>query len=390
MNILSATNAFKGSPRNVIHLNDAIAEELRNGGHTVETFPIADGGDGTLTAFQANLGNARVVMESTILDPLGRSIDAEWLYIPKNSGIVSEDTALIELARASGLALLKTEERNPLVANTRGTGQLIVDAICHDCKKIELSVGGSGTVDAGMGLMVALGVKFYDEEGRELLPNGANLEKIRSIDISIAEGWLKGRKIEFLSDVKTPLRNPDPHGNNVMLYTTQKFSNPNGNNNVGKEILNRGMDNIARIVDGIAGRPASTEKSTGAAGGAPYMPIALLRASVVSGIDRMAKMFNLEDRVERADIVITGEGFLDEQTLEGKGPAKLIELGRKHNKKVVVVCGGADDNITWKNHGVDLVIKINPPDTDLQTSIANTEPFLREAIRANMAKIEAL
>jgi glycerate kinase len=387
ISFLAASNAFKNSPLDVIRVNKVIAEELRAKGHEVKESPIGDGGTDTLDAFAGNLGASAQLMTSRVLDPFGRRISAQWLHIPESS------TAIIESAKATGLTVIKPDERNPLEASTYGTGELIIDALDSGCKNLKLTVGGSATVDAGMGMMKALGVVFKDESHGFLDPKGSNLKDIREIEIITAVAKLQGINIEFLSDVQTPLRSSVPDGENVMLYTKQKFRD-DASFQAGREILDQGMDNIANIVDEMARkkkarRIASQEPTTGAGGGTPYIPLALFGATTYSGIERFAEMFDLEGKIQAADVVITGEGRLDKQTLEGKGPAEVIRLAKNHDKKVIVVCGSAEDR-NWKDHGVDLVIKINPNDLPLAEAIAKTEELLRAAIRANMSLIEAL
>ena len=393
MKILSALNAFKGAPHNVSTLNEALGEELRKLGHEVEVFPIADGGDGTLDAFKFNLHRSPEVkveeMKSSVQDPLGRPVEANWLWINGD-----RPKAIIEFAQASGIALLKQEERHPPISSSFGTGELIREALELGAKEIVITLGGSATIDGGIGMMAALGAKFKNKNDTELSPRAANMKNIESIDLSRVKKTLGDSRLIFLSDVKTPLRS-DPGEENVMLYADQKFPSI-GDFSVPKNNLDNGFDQLAQLIDKEAGSKVSREESTGAAGGAAYIPRALLRASSKSGIKHLSEIFGLKEKIQESELIITGEGFLDRQTLEGKAPAELIRLVKElnekdgKNRKLVVICGDADGKINWKAKGIDLVIKLKQEGQSITTSIKNTLKNLRAVVKNRIKDIEDL
>ncbi len=385
MKILSALNAFKGSPANVIILNQAVKFEFELKGHDCEIFPLADGGDGTTDVFIYNLKDHCQWREVRgVRDALGKLIDSKWLYVPKNKRWeISADTAFIELAKISGLAMIEDQERNPLLANTYGTGQLVLDAIKKGCKKIFITIGGSATVDCGLGLLQALGAKFFINEVllKELRPQ--DFSQITSIDLEIVQDKLKDIEVVFLCDVENPLIDYEKT-KGAWMFMRQKFPSmmPEAEKLRAMEILQQGLKQIATLANQQY-RLNNSEKiqGTGAAGGIPFLFNAVLKVPIHSGVDYLADWFNLREKISAVDLVISGEGAVDEQTFKGKAVSKIINLAREYQKKVIIFCGAVEDGLKIENYGIKELIVIKPKEISVEESIRNTESLLREKIR---------
>lgn len=384
MKILSALNAFKDAPTGVVGLNKIVSSALSGDGDDVKVFPIADGGTGTIEAFDFHCKAQGGETKTTkVRDPLGRDVEAKWIHLPQ------QDTAIISMAEASGTQLLKTEEKDPLKTTTEGTGELVQAALAAGARRILLTVGGSATVDGGMGMLKKLGAKFLDEAGNEVEPNGSGLKKVKSIELDAVKTVLRGVELVFLSDVQTPFMvSSSSDGQSVMSYAAQKFPNQKNPPTKAMEELQQGVYNFAKVVDAMAsGTIASHIKATGAAGGLPYIPVALLGAKANSGFNHLAEMFKLKQEVYNADIVITGEGRLDRTTFEGKGPAELIELAKQANKPVVFVCGSADSGFDYSERGINMVIELQNAGEEPKESISQTAARLEEKLRASKANM---
>lgn len=381
---LVAMNAFKDAPDDVVAINQAAAEVLKQLGHTTKICPVADGGTGTLEAFRYHAETkGGQEQEAIVKDPLGKNITAKWLHLPVTN------TAIIAMEKASGLPLVEVEKRNPLVTSSYGTGQLIQAAIDKGCKTILLTIGGSATVDGGIGMLRALGAEFKDANGGELMGSGADLEHVASINLDKVRKTLGDVKIVALSDVKTPWKAANPM-EGVLFYAPQKFRERGDFSGNAKLALERGVENFAKVVDALAGRKASIETSTGAAGGLVYIPVAALGTKVSGGFDHLEKMFSLEAQVKESDVIITGEGRLDKTTFEGKAPAAIIELARNNKKPVVFICGSVDDTIDWKERGINMVIKIKPDNMALPEAIKKTTSLIENSLKEKAQVIAAL
>lgn len=324
MNILVAPDKFRGSLE-AAEVCDAIENGVKKAypDAKVTTIPLADGGEGTSKILTRQANGSEVTI--TVMDPLNRPVKATY-------GL-SEDhqVAFIEMAAASGLGLLKTDERNPLRTSTFGTGQLIVDALDRGVKKIILGIGGSATTDGGIGMAEALGYSFKDSEGHTLLPNGQSLEKIASIDKHNADPRLALVSVVVACDVTNPLFGKEGA---AFVYGPQKGADP--------EIVARldaGLENLAQVGTRAFGRDVSLVPGAGAAGGLGAGCMWFLDAELKDGISIVMEQCNIASLVEHADLVITGEGKVDEQTLAGKVVKGLAGLCRSHHVPLAVVCG---------------------------------------------------
>ena len=309
--------------------------------------PLGDGGEGTAEAFSAIYPQA-IKKEITIEDLFGREKHVHYY--------INEKDAYIETALAVGLDKSRLDVMN---ASGVGVGQLILSAVENGVKKIFLGLGGSGTCDAGTGALKALGLRFYDYDNNEVLPCGKNLEKIDHISGDLKN--ITGKcKFVAVADVQNPL-----YGENgaAYVYAPQKGASKND-----VEILDKGLRNFAKVsgFDDIASLPGS-----GAAGGLGFFIKAFLKAQTVSGIDFVLDMYKYDDTL--ADLIITGEGCIDEQTLYGKTVSGVIR--RANGRRVLAICG--KKGIGAEKLGCE-VVSINPPGENPKISMENAEKNLSE------------
>ncbi len=306
---------------------EAVEKAFRDAGLLSLLHPVADGGGGTLNALQYNLKGK--IRWYKVRDPLLREVEAPIFYY--------NDFAFIEMASASGLKLLKDEERDPLNLTSVGTGELIKHAVSEGYKKIYIGIGGSATVDGGMGALYALGIRFLDKNGKELEPVGRSPFFIDSLEIPRKTlSLLKDVDIRILSDVKNPLLGKNGA---VRVFGPQK-----GLKEKYFEKMEKGLEKLAEIVYRETGRDMRKIKGGGAAGGIGAALYGVFGAKIEDGAEFFLKITNFEDKLKDVDAVITGEGSFDEQSLFGKAPYKVAEISKKHGKKVIVLCGVAKVN----------------------------------------------
>ena len=324
MHILIAPNAFKNS-LDAPEVALAIAEGLQQSKLvcTTECFPIADGGDGTSKLILERCRGTRIVHE--VHDPLGRKINSSFGLIDQGK------TAVIEMADASGLRLLTREERNPLIASSVGTGELIRAALDNGARKIIIAMGGSATVDGGCGILGALGMRFYDLSGRQLKAIPAELGDLFKADTSQLDERLLETEIIILCDVANHLLGP--HGA-AAVYGPQK-----GASTVDVITLDRFLENFVKVSLIQTGRDMDRIRYGGAAGGASAGLYAWLGANLVNGIDYFLTLTDFDEALSRADLVITGEGSIDAQTLQGKGPFGVALRAKERGIPVIGMAG---------------------------------------------------
>jgi glycerate kinase len=284
---------------------------------TIQIVPLADGGEGTLEMIQNMHGGEWLT--HTVNDPLGRPVNARYLWL------ADQKTAYIEMARCSGLQLLTTKERNPLKTNTFGTGELIQHAAKQGATTIVLTIGGSATNDAGIGMAAALGYSFLDASGNTLDPIGENLVHVAEI-----KGGNPFPNIEFivLTDVDNPLHGPQG--------AAHVFAKQKGANVTSIKQLDKGLINIAKWL------PANIP-GAGAAGGLGAGAMHFLDAQLTSGAEWLLNKIHFDRAIRKADFVITGEGKIDGQTWSGKLVAHVVERANKQFKQSILVCGTFED-----------------------------------------------
>ena len=324
MKIAIVPNAFKGSltaPQAAKCMERGFKKAVRN--LAVIRVPMADGGDGTLQAMvSATCGQ---VIKYFVSDPLGRRI-------PSTLGLTGDGgTAVIEMALASGLALLEPDERNPLLTSSRGTGDLIKAALDQRVKAIVIGIGGSATNDGGVGMARALGAKFLDAQDRELADNGGSLIKLSRIDLSGLDQRLKHTVISVACDVDNPLFGP--HGA-AYVYSPQKGATP-----VMVKQLDGGLRRLAAVAQKDLGIKIANLPGAGAAGGMGAGLAAFLGAQMRPGAETVARAIGLEAKLKGCDLVITGEGRLDGQTACGKAPAIVGKVAEKLGIPAIAICG---------------------------------------------------
>ena len=320
MKVVLAFDKFKGSAT-AQQLNDAARQALNRceGVHAVSV-PVADGGDGTTAVLAANREGQWMIVPT--MGPLLQQAPVTAQYY-----LCDDGTALIEVAAASGLALLAPQDRDVMRASTFGTGMLMRDAMEHGATHIVLGLGGSATCDAAMGIMCALGAEFLDADGHHLYPSGQSLDKIAHIETFGIPQTVRDCRFTLLTDVDNPLCG---ERGSAHIFAPQKGASPTQ-----VEQLDRGLSHVAAIVgDGIANQPGC-----GSAGGIPSLMMHLLDCELLPGGPYVLHHNGMEEALDGADLVITGEGRLDSQTLMGKGPGCVISMARERGIPVAAVCG---------------------------------------------------
>lgn len=353
--IVVASDSFKGSLTS-LDVAQNVEKAIR------EVYPlcdvlkvnVADGGEGTMEALQQTLGGVRVSL--VVKDPLGREIEATYVIL--NDGI----TAVVEMSAASGLPLLKSDERNPLKTSTYGTGQLICDALDRGCRKILVGIGGSATNDAGMGMLQALGFRFLDAQGNQLQPVGENLQFVSSIDSTGRHPDLDKTEFVVACDVKAPL-----YGRNGAAYV---FAPQKGADQKMVEMLDAGLRHFSEVSSAMAGYDCSQMQGTGAAGGLGYAFRQYLDARLERGIEMVLDAIGFDDIISGADLVITGEGRVDSQTLTGKTPFGVAQHAHRQRIPVVVIGGSVEiDVLQVREAGFNDVIQVTPLDMPLSVAM---------------------
>jgi len=324
MKVLVAPQEFKGS-LSAEEAALAIARGIRAAqpGWELDVLPLSDGGPGFVTAMRLALrGDVRATVA---LDPLGRKVVARYMWSGRN------DLVAVEAAQANGLFHVRPEERDPLRADTLGVGQILLAAAEDEPKTLIVGVGGSATTDGGAGMARALGARLLDADGNELGPGGAELARLDRIEWTRPPEFERITDIAVATDVTNPLTGPQGAAH---VYGPQKGATPED-----VELLDRALRHYAAIVRRDLGVDVEHLPGSGAAGGLAAGLVAFLGARIVSGFDVVAEATNLAERFAAADIVVTGEGSFDSQSLQGKTTGRLLEMGKRAKKRVVVFAG---------------------------------------------------
>jgi glycerate kinase len=300
--------------------------------------PMADGGPGTLDALIHAGGGER--RSARVLDPLGREVEAEW-------AVLSNGSAVIECAAASGLWRLQPEERDPLRASSYGTGQLIAAAVDAGCRDLIVGLGGSATNDGGAGMAQALGYRLLGADGKELAAGGAALASLHHIDASGAHPALEAASIRGAIDVRNPLCGPTGASH---VFGPQKGATPEV-----AERLDEALAHLADVLRRDLGVEVVDARGAGAAGGLGAGLIAFLGATLEPGGALVAAAAGYGERLARADVVITGEGRLDGQTAFGKGPATLADQAHASGKRCVCIAGSIGEGAPVEGDVFDLI-----------------------------------
>ena len=354
---LCAPDSFKES-LTAMEAARAMAQGIENADHDAEVrcLPMADGGEGTARALvDATGGSMRAV---PVHDPLGRPVEGHF-------GLFADGTtAVVETAEASGLALLEAKERNPLIASSYGTGELMLAAVRSGAKRIIVGLGGSATNDAGAGLLQALGVRLLDKNGNDLAHGGAALANLTTIDISTMDPALKNVAITAACDVTNPLTGPT---GDSAVFGPQKGASKDD-----VATLDAALAHFAQVIDSQLGVAVNDVPGAGAAGGIGAALKGFLNAEFRPGIAIVIEQSGLDAAAQWADVVFTGEGSIDFQTKFGKTPAGVAETAKRHGKPVIAVAGHIGTGIDELHEvGIDAVFGIAPGAASLSELLAD-------------------
>ena len=335
-----AIDSFKGSLSS-IEAGNAAAEGIRRVFPDAECVvrPLADGGEGTVDALVSGMGGE--LREVDVTGPGGKSTTAKY-------GLLPDGTAVMEMAQASGITLVSGAEKNPLFTTTYGVGEMIIDAVKHGAAKFIVGIGGSATNDAGAGMLQALGWRLLDSEGRDLTRGGAALARIAKIEPPDRIGGLSISALHFriACDVTNPLCGPNGAS---AVFGPQKGATP-----AMVEELDAALARFAKVAGVDATAPGS-----GAAGGLGYAFKTFLGAELTPGVDLILDETGLERDIAEADVVVTGEGRLDGQTVMGKAPIGVAHLAKRHGKRVIAFAGCLGDGVAAVNDaGIDAFFPI--------------------------------
>lgn len=324
---------------------------------TFSKIPVADGGEGTLQAI-VDAKNGRLVAVE-VNDPLQRKVTAHY-------GLVDNDSvAIIEMATASGLTLLSVDERNPLITTTYGTGELIRHALDHGAKKIILAIGGSATNDGGTGMLQALGVQFLDQNQKPLAVGGAALQQLYAIDLSNFDTRIQECEFEIACDVDNPL--VGERGASAIFGPQKGATEDN------VATLDSALDHYADITTALFNEDHRFAHGAGAAGGMGFAALAFLKGQLKPGIRIVMDIVNLADAVKNADLVITGEGKIDRQTIFGKTPIGVAKTAKKFGKPVIGIAGSlGHDAYHVHDHGIDAVFTVTQRPETLEKALKDT------------------
>lgn len=340
MKVVLAFDKFKGSAT-AQQLNDAARQALdHHEGVTAVCVPVADGGDGTTVVLAANRQGQWVIVPT--MGPLLQQDPVMARYF-----LCDDGTALIEVAAASGLALLSPADRDVMRATSLGTGMLMRDALERGATHIVLGLGGSATCDAAMGILCALGAEFLDSDGHYLYPSGESLDRIAHIETRGIPQAVRDCRFTLLTDVDAPLCGEK---GSARVFAPQKGASPSQ-----VEKLEAGLAHVSSLVgDDIACHPGC-----GAAGGIPSLMMHVLDCELLPGAPYVLEHNGLETALDHADLVITGEGCLDQQTLMGKGPGCVIQMAREHGVPAVAVCGIISADLDCGQAGLERAIAVS-------------------------------
>jgi glycerate kinase len=358
MHILIAPNAFKNS-LDASAAAEAIERGLQQSGlsFTSQRCPVGDGGDGTAVLLNAKLGGT--LIHADVHDPLGRRIQSSFGWIEQTK------TAIIELADASGLKLLKPEEYNPLRATTHGCGELIKIALDRSATQIILGIGGSATIDAGIGILSVLGIRFLDSRENDLVNLPHQLDDLDSIDNGHLDTRILNTRLTVMCDVENYLLGKQGAAH---VFGPQKGASIEAIN-----CLESGLEHFSRVTEQLKGLDMRVILRGGAAGGVAAGLAVFCNARLVSGIDYFLDSTEFNVALKTADLVITGEGSIDDQTLQGKAPFGVAKMAKEQGVPVIALAGQIPDHPgrELKNYFGE-ILSINPQPGNWQEAIKNT------------------
>ena len=352
--VVLAFDSFKGSVSSkeiTQTLQRAISSEWED--IDVVSFPIADGGEGTVEILADALGAESVCC--TVHDPLMRSINARYAIV------YDQHLAIMEMASAAGLPLLSEKERNPMFTSTYGVGEMVLDAVQKGCTHILLGLGGSATNDAGTGMLAAMGVSFLDKEGRTVDPCGKTLKSIDKIDTTSMFSSLKNISFTIICDVDNPFC-----GKNGAAYV---FAPQKGASSDEVRKLDEGLCHYRELILRQFGKDINLQAGSGAAGGMAGGLLPFLNVKLMPGSQTVLRLLGFENVIKEASLVVTGEGKVDRQTCMGKALQGILDLSKKHQIPVVAIGGAVEAVDELNKRGFTAVFSIQSGPVSLDKSM---------------------
>lgn len=364
MKIVIATDSYKGSGSSLT-IAKAIEKGLLKSKLDLEIVKVAvaDGGEGSMESLVLAFGGFYEPV--LVLDPLGREIMAKY-------GVLDKDSVIIEMASASGLTLISKKDLLPLKASTYGTGQLIKAALDKGYKNIYLGLGGSATTDGGVGALMALGGAFLDKNGQDVSFGNIGLKSIETIDMSKLDKRLEKVSITILSDVSNPLLKKSGA---ACVFGPQKGASPD-------QVLEMesNLNHFSIKVEKTINRDLSKVAGAGAAGGLGFGLLAFCQAKIVVGVDKILEMINFKEIIKNAEIVITGEGRIDGQSIYGKTPIGVSRFAKMENILTVAIVGSVGDKADLVyDYGIDVIVDIINKPMSEKAAINNVEHLVSMA-----------
>ena len=367
MKIVLAPDSFKGSLTS-LQVANAFEKGVKRALPKANCIkvPMADGGEGTVQSLVDATGGKFV--RKQVVGPVGKKVSARY-------GLLADgETAVIEMAEASGLPLATGKDRNPLKTTTYGTGELMLDAVKRGARKIILGIGGSATNDGGVGMAQAIGVRFLNKQGREIneYGSGGMLDKIAGVDLRQLHPDIKKTKIIVACDVNNPLCGKQGASH---VFGPQKGATP-----VMVKKLDANLKHLASIVRKDLRKDIAKRKGAGASGGLGFGLVAFARATMKSGIDIVLEATQIEQHFKKADLVLTGEGQVDFQTAFGKTPSGVAKAARKYGVPTIAIGGGITDDANGVfAHGIDGLESSIARDMSLDEAISRSPQNLANA-----------
>ncbi|OAS83088.1 glycerate kinase [Metabacillus litoralis] len=376
MKIVIAPDSFKES-LSALEAANAIERGFKlvfpNAGYS--KMPMADGGEGTVQSL-VDATNGKIE-ERIVTGPLGEPVKAFF-------GLIGDGkTAVIEMAAASGLHLVPAENRNPLVTSTKGTGELISAALDFGVNHIIIGLGGSATNDGGAGMVQALGIRLLDELGNDIGFGGGALSQIVTIDLAGLDDRLKDVQIEVACDVDNPLTGPRGAS---AIFGPQKGATPEM-----IDLLDKNLSHFADVAERVLGKSFRDIEGVGAAGGLGASLLAFLNGDLKRGIQIVLDAVNFEEVVKDADLVITGEGRIDSQTIYGKTPIGVAKAAKKYGVPVIGLAGSlSEDSDVVYEHGIDALFSIVPGIVKLPDAFEHAAHYMERTARNIAASMRAV
>lgn len=355
MRVLIASDSFKGS-LNSQKVGEAVAEGIRKvfPGSEVRIVPMADGGEGTVEALVKACSGK--IFSTIVSSPIGESVEAVIGMLPDN-------TAVIEMASASGLTLVPPDKRNPLITSTRGTGELIKFALDLGARRILIGIGGSATNDGGAGMAQALGARLLDKQGKELEPGGASLIELAGIDTGGMDARLKDVEIIVMCDVDNPLCGTKGAS---AVYGPQKGATPEM-----VEYLDKCLVHYAEIIKEYLGKDIKDVPGAGAAGGLGAGLLAFTNAVLKPGTEAILEAIQFDALLTEAELVVTGEGRIDYQSAHGKVPKGVAVRAQRQGKPVIAIVGSIGQGAAQLyNYGISSIVPIVDRPMSLEEAVS--------------------